>query len=110
MVKEAKDFLNLGVVINEQGEVLLIKRVKQEKGRDESVLTWAFPGGKQRLNESRQECVAREILDETGYKVESTKGNFTQVSSPISSIYYLPSLQISYTKTCGKTKRTPRNS
>lgn len=70
---EAKDFLNLGVVTNDHGEVLLIKRVEQEKGRDKSVLTWAFPWGKQRLSESRNECIAREILDETGYKVESIK-------------------------------------
>ena len=70
---EAEDFLNLGVVRNDSGEVLLIRRVEQEKGKDKSVLTWAFPGGKQRLNESRSECITREILDETGYKVESVK-------------------------------------
>jgi len=70
---ETEDFLNLGVVVNDRGEVLLIKRVKREKGRDKSVLTWAFPGGKQRLNESRSECITREVLDETGYKVESIR-------------------------------------
>lgn len=70
---EAEDFLNLGVVRNDSGEVLLIRRVEQEKGKDKSVLTWAFPGGKQHLNESRSECVAREVLDETGYKIESIK-------------------------------------
>ena len=36
-------------------------------------MTWAFPGGKQRLSEGRNECVVREILDETGYKAESIK-------------------------------------
>ena len=73
MEKEAKNFLNLGVVINDSGEVLLIRRVEREEGRDKSVLTWAFPGGKQRLKENREECIAREILDETGYSVKSVK-------------------------------------
>ena len=72
-ILEHEDFLNLGVVINERGEALLIRRVKKEVGKDGSVLTWAFPGGKQRLNESRGECVKREILAETGYKIEPTR-------------------------------------
>jgi ADP-ribose pyrophosphatase YjhB (NUDIX family) len=67
---EVEDFINLGVVINEKNEVLMIRRVKRERGKDGSVLVWAFPGGKQRLNESREECVKREILAETGYEVE----------------------------------------
>ena len=70
---EVEDFINLGVVINDKGEILLIRRVQQEKGRDGSVLTWAFPGGKQRLNESRGDCVKREILAETGYDVYSVR-------------------------------------
>jgi len=70
---EVKDFLNLGIVVNDKGEVLLTRRVKQEKGRNGSVLIWAFPAGKQRLNESRSECVKREVLAETGYDVYSIK-------------------------------------
>lgn len=70
---EIEDFINLGVVINNKGEVLLIRRVKKETGSDGSVLTWAFPGGRQRLGETRSECVKREILVETGYDVECTK-------------------------------------
>ncbi|MCX6764178.1 MAG: NUDIX hydrolase [Candidatus Nealsonbacteria bacterium] len=67
---EIEDLINLGIVVNGNKEVLLIKRVKREKGKDGSVLTWAFPGGKQRINETRKECVAREVLAETGYKIE----------------------------------------
>lgn len=70
---EVKDFLNLGVVVNDKGEVLMIRRAKQEVGRDGSVLTWAFPAGKQRLKETRSECVKREVLAETGYDVYSIK-------------------------------------
>jgi len=71
--EESESFINLGIVLNEKGEVLMIRRVKKETGKDGSVLTWAFPGGKQKFKESREECVRREILDETGYDVESTK-------------------------------------
>jgi len=71
--KEAKDFINLGVVVNSKDEVLMIRRVKKETGKNGAVLEWAFPGGKQRFNESRSECVKREVLDETGYDIESTK-------------------------------------
>lgn len=51
----------------------MIKRVEKETGLDGSILTWAFPGGKQRFNESREECVKREILAETGYDVRPTQ-------------------------------------
>ncbi|MCD6550082.1 NUDIX domain-containing protein [bacterium] len=70
--KESKveDFLNLGVVVNKKGEVLLVRRANPEKGRGGAILTWAFPGGIQRFNESREECVARSVLSETGYKVK----------------------------------------
>jgi 8-oxo-dGTP pyrophosphatase MutT (NUDIX family) len=67
---EVEDFINLAVVINEKKEVLLIKRVQKEKGKDGAVLTWAFPGGKQRLNESKERCVIREVLAETGYEIK----------------------------------------
>jgi len=67
---EVEDFVNLGVVLNEKREVLMIRRAQDEVGRDGSVLTWAFPGGRQRLNESRSECVKRKVLSRTGYDIE----------------------------------------
>ncbi|MCH8741691.1 NUDIX domain-containing protein [Patescibacteria group bacterium] len=70
---EYEDFLNLGVAVNNRGEVLLIRWVEPEVGKDGSVLTWAFPGSGQRLNETREECVKRGILAKTGYDVESIK-------------------------------------
>lgn len=69
-IKESEKFINLGVVLNDQGEVLMIRRVKEETGSDGSVLRWAFPGGKQRVGESRSECVKREVIAETGYDIE----------------------------------------
>jgi len=72
-IVEAKRFINLGIVINSKDEVLMVRRAKLEKGKDNSILKWAFPGGKQRFNESREECVRREVLAETGYGVELIK-------------------------------------
>jgi len=71
--KESETFINLGVVLNPKGEVLLIKRKKPEQGAKGAVLTWAFPGGKQKYEESRKEGVEREVLAETGYEVNAIK-------------------------------------
>jgi len=68
--KESKNFINLGVVVNDKDEVLMIRRVKKEPGKEGSVLEWAFSGGRQRLDESRNDCVKRHILSETGYDID----------------------------------------
>lgn len=71
---ESKSLINIGVVVNDKQEVLIVKRAKEEKSTDGAVtLTWAFPGGKQRFDESRKQGVEREVLAETGYQVTSTK-------------------------------------
>lgn len=90
--KEAEDFINLGIVLNEKREVLMIRRVEKETGKNGSVLEWAFPGGKQRYNESRADCVKREILDETGYDISVTKENLSMrlhPQFPIFIVYHL---------------------
>ena len=68
-VKESKNFINVGVLVNAKGEVLIARRVKEETGKNGKVLRWAFPGGKQRFGESRNEGVKREVFDETGYSI-----------------------------------------
>ena len=72
-MEEAKDFINLGVVLNKRGEVLIIRRRKKETGKGGATLEWAFPGGKQRFDETRENCVKREVLSETGYDVRPIK-------------------------------------
>ena len=71
--KESEKFINLGVVLDGKGRALMIRRVKKEESKEGAVLEWAFPGGKQRFQESREDCVRREILAETGYDVRSIK-------------------------------------
>jgi len=89
--KESKTFINLGVVLNNKDEVLVIRRVKLETGSDGSILQWAFPGGKQRLNETREECVKREVLVETGYDVKPVKQISIRVHPqiPVTIVYHL---------------------
>lgn len=71
---ESKTFINLGVVVNNQDKVLIIKRAKEEKSQDGTkTLTWAFPGGKQKFEETRKQGVEREVLAETGYQVTVLK-------------------------------------
>jgi mutator protein MutT len=67
------EVINLGIVINNKGEVLIIKRKVPEKGKSGKILVWAFPGGKQESGETRESAVEREVLMETGYKVKTVK-------------------------------------
>lgn len=71
--QESRSLINIAVVRNSHGEVLVIRRAKKETGADGSVLEWAFPGGKQKIDESRKENVEREVLAETGYKIISER-------------------------------------
>lgn len=75
---QKQNFINLGIVVNNNGEVLMIKRKVPEEGRGDKVLIWVFPGGRQEFDtesnqpkETRSECVHREVLLETGYDVAS---------------------------------------
>ncbi|HUW24424.1 MAG TPA: NUDIX hydrolase [Patescibacteria group bacterium] len=47
----------------------MVRRVKEEMGEKNRVLSWAFPGGRPEEGESRGQCVKREVLAETGYHV-----------------------------------------
>ena len=67
------EVINLGIVINNKGEALIIKRKVPEKGKSGKILVWAFPGGKQESRETRESAVEREVLMETGYKVKAVK-------------------------------------
>jgi A/G-specific adenine glycosylase len=54
------------VVVNRKGEILIAQR------RNEDMLggLWEFPGGKQEVGETIQECIARELKEELGITVE----------------------------------------
>jgi len=53
------------VIWNKDGEVLLIRRRKAPRKGE-----WSLPGGKVEFGESLVEAVMREVLEETGLRVE----------------------------------------
>lgn len=53
------------VVTNDEGAILLVKRGKDpERGR------WSVPGGSVESGETLQQAAAREVLEETGVRIE----------------------------------------
>ncbi len=59
----------LGVLMNDDGEVLLLQRAPQPASNEH--IGWEFCGGGIEANESPEEAVAREYKEETGLEVEA---------------------------------------
>lgn len=57
-------------VIKRDDEILVVRRQEIEQGLNGEKLTYVFPGGKVEDNETVQESVVREVLEESGYHVE----------------------------------------
>ena len=70
MTKEKREYpdrpyVGVGVIVFRDQEVLLVKRNKDpNKGH------WSIPGGRQMLGETISEAAQRELLEETGVKVD----------------------------------------
>ena len=60
-----RPFVGVGAVIVDQGRVVLIKRRFEPLAGQ-----WSLPGGAVDIGETLAECVAREMLEETGLVVE----------------------------------------
>jgi 8-oxo-dGTP diphosphatase len=60
-----RPFAGVGAVIVHQGKVVLIKRKYEPLAGQ-----WSLPGGAVELGETLEECVAREMLEETGLEVQ----------------------------------------
>lgn len=56
--------LVVGVIPERRGRILLIRRAIEPRYG-----TWTFPGGFMEIDESVEECAAREALEETGVRV-----------------------------------------
>ena len=70
MTKEKREypdrpFVGVGVIVFRDQEVLLVKRNK-EPNKDQ----WSIPGGRQMIGETTAEAAQRELLEETGVKVD----------------------------------------
>jgi len=60
-----RPYVGVGVIVFRDREVLLIKRNKEpNKGQ------WSIPGGKQIIGETVADAAKRELLEETGVKVD----------------------------------------
>jgi 8-oxo-dGTP pyrophosphatase MutT (NUDIX family) len=59
----------LGIIKNNQEQVLMTRKVEPEKGKSGAKLTWVFPGGWLEGEESLQKALVREVLVETGFLV-----------------------------------------
>ncbi|HDI52043.1 NUDIX hydrolase [candidate division KSB1 bacterium] len=57
-----------GLIINPQGEVLLVQRA-HEPGKGQ----WSLPGGMVNLGETLQQALRREVEEECGIKIEVIK-------------------------------------
>ena len=58
----------VGAIIVRGGEVVLI-----ERGREPKKGLWSLPGGAQKLGESAEEAIIREVAEETGLDVKPLK-------------------------------------
>lgn len=57
-----------GVCINDKGQLLMVLQGKPDEQK-----TWSIPSGGKEVGESFEECILREVEEETGYKVEIVK-------------------------------------
>ncbi len=60
-----RPYVGVGVIVFRDQEVLLVKRNK-EPNKDQ----WSIPGGRQIIGETAEEAGQRELLEETGVKVD----------------------------------------
>ncbi|MXX63696.1 MAG: NUDIX domain-containing protein [Acidimicrobiia bacterium] len=64
MASDASPMVGVGVVVNQEGRMLLV-----ERGRGVGTGLWAVPGGKVRYGERLTEAAIREVKEETGLEV-----------------------------------------
>lgn len=68
-MEEPRVKVGIGVTIFKNGKVLLGRR--KVKGHDENV--YASPGGHLEFGESFEDCVRREVMEETGMEVDNIR-------------------------------------
>lgn len=77
--------IGVGVIIRKDGKVLLGKR-KGSHGAGE----WSFPGGHLEFNEGIEDCAIREVMEETGLKINYIrKATFTNDLFPREGKHYV---------------------
>jgi 8-oxo-dGTP diphosphatase len=68
---EKKQITVVCAVVHREGKVLL--NLRREAELPDAHMKWEFPGGKVEFDETPQEAIKREVLEETGIEVEVKK-------------------------------------
>lgn len=76
MKKEERPLVGLGIIIRNDGKVLLGKR-KGSHGEG----TWSFPGGHLEKFETLEICGLRENSEETGLEIEVIDKNYSPITT-----------------------------
>lgn len=94
----------VGVILRGR-EVLIAQRQTIESGKGSGLLHWVFPGGTIEENETGEEAMQREVLEETGYIVDIVQHIDTRQHPqfPVRISYFLCALRSNETLTI-KTK------
>ena len=82
-----------GVCINEKGQLLMVLQGKPDEKK-----TWSIPSGGRENNETFEECIIREVREETGFDVEIVKelqvkkGIYEEIKISFEARYFLVKL------------------
>jgi 8-oxo-dGTP diphosphatase len=86
MSSKKKPGVGVGIMILRDGKVLLGKRHEDPEKADSQLHgegSWTLPGGKLDFREGLKECAYREVLEETGIKINKEKLRFISITNDI---------------------------
>lgn len=78
--------VGFGVMILKDGKILLGRRHDDPEKADSELNgegTWTMPGGKMEYGETFEEACCREVLEETGLKIEGNKLSLVSVANDV---------------------------
>ena len=86
MTNKMKPMVGVGIMVLKKGKVLLGKRHGDPEKADSELHgegTWTMPGGKVDFGEKLADTAEREILEETGVKIDKSKLEIISVTDDI---------------------------
>lgn len=78
--------VGIGVILLKDGKVLFGKRSDDPKKADSQLHgegTWTMPGGKLHFKENLEDCVIREVFEETNIKVNKDKIKIVSITNDV---------------------------